>query len=98
MSVRWAEGIPNRNHPRLYARTRTVRLRRKLSKDPSGEAVYREDNQGVCYYINSIVMGCYRTLNELMDAWDVELEEHRGGVTRSKIRKQKRRKTRRHRR
>ena len=94
-SITWDPAIVNTY---VKLRPKTGALRRNLPTDPTGEAVYRKDKQGVCYYLNGIVMGCYRTLKELMDAWDVELAEHQGGVTRSKIRKQKRRKTRRHRR
>ena len=94
-SVTWNPAIPNR---RIKLQAKTGALRPNLPTVPTGEAVYRTDQQGFCYYIRGIFQGCYRTLKELMDAWDVELAEHEGGVTRSKIRKQKRRKTRRSRR
>lgn len=94
-SVTWNPAIPNRY---IKLRAKTGALRPNLPTVPTGEAVYRTDRQGFCYYLNGMIRGCYRTLKELMDAWDVELAEHEGGVTRSKIRKQKRRKTRRSRR
>ena len=92
--VRWAPGTVN-SRPRPYRlRTKTGRLRGNMRGTPMGE-VYRDDQSGFCYYLRGMAMGCYKTLQELMDAFDLELEEHHMGGTRSKMRKHKKKRTRR---
>ena len=86
--VTWQSGIPN-SRPRRYAHTETGALRTNFNKlSKSGNAVYRHDQDGFCYYKNGFLMGCYRTLKELED--QIRMLFQQGG-TRRKIHKQKRR-------